>query len=148
MSLLKASGLRASYGQVDVLLGIDIEVNEGEMVVVLGANGAGKTTTMRAISGTIPRSGSVMYDGHDIVSQSAESIVRSGIAHVPQGRGTFSELTVEENLRIGAYVPKIQSKAILLVGTKPSPASKSEKTNERAVCRVESNKCWRLLVHS
>ena len=106
MSLLKATGLRASYGQVDVLLGIDIEVNEGEMVVVLGANGAGKTTTMRAISGTIPRSGSVMYDGHDIVSQSAESIVRSGIAHVPQGRGTFSELTVEENLRIGAYVRK------------------------------------------
>ena len=72
MSLLKATGLRASYGQVDVLLGIDIEVNEGEMVVVLGANGAGKTTTMRAISGTIPRSGSVIYDGHDIVSQSAE----------------------------------------------------------------------------
>ena len=75
MSLLQTTGLRASYGQVDVLLGIDIEVNEGEMVVILGANGAGKTTTMRAISGTVARSGSIVFDGHDIVSHSAESIV-------------------------------------------------------------------------
>jgi branched-chain amino acid transport system ATP-binding protein len=104
MSLLTTAGLRASYGQVEVLLGIDIEVNEGEMVVVLGANGAGKTTTMRAISGTIARGGSVMFDGEEISSHSAESIVRRGIAHVPQGRGTFAELTVEENLRIGAYI--------------------------------------------
>ena len=106
MSLLTTTGLRASYGQVDVLLGIDIEVNEGEMVVVLGANGAGKTTTMRAISGTIPRSGSIVFNGQDIDSQSAEAIVRRGVAHVPQGRGTFSDLTVEENLRIGAYIRK------------------------------------------
>jgi branched-chain amino acid transport system ATP-binding protein len=106
MSLLRTTGLRASYGQVDVLLGIDIEVNEGEMVVILGANGAGKTTTMRAVSGTILRRGSIVFDGHEIVSQNAESIVRLGIAHVPQGRGTFSELTVEENLRIGAYIRK------------------------------------------
>jgi branched-chain amino acid transport system ATP-binding protein len=106
MSLLQTTGLRASYGQVDVLLGIDIEVNQGEMVVILGANGAGKTTTMRAVSGTIPRSGSIVFDGHEIVTQNAESIVRLGIAHVPQGRGTFSDLTVEENLRIGAYIRK------------------------------------------
>lgn len=106
MSLLRTTGLRASYGQVDVLLGIDIEVNQGEMVVILGANGAGKTTTMRAVSGTIPRSGSIVFDGHEIVTQNAESIVRLGIAHVPQGRGTFSDLTVEENLRIGAYIRK------------------------------------------
>jgi branched-chain amino acid transport system ATP-binding protein len=131
MSLLKATGLRASYGQVDVLLGIDIEVNEGEMVVVLGANGAGKTTTMRAISGTIPRSGSVMYDGHDIVSQSAESIVRSGIAHVPQGRGTFSELTVEENLRIGAYVRKDSIESDIARWYKTFPRLE-ERKNQRA----------------
>ena len=106
MSLLQTTGLRASYGQVDVLLGIDIEVNQGEMVVILGANGAGKTTTMRAVSGTIPRSGSIVFDGHEIVTQNAESIVRLGLAHVPQGRGTFSDLTVEENLRIGAYIRK------------------------------------------
>ena len=106
MSLLRTEGLRASYGQVDVLLGIDIEVNEGEMVVILGANGAGKTTTMRAVSGTVARSGSIISDGQEIVSESAESIVRLGIAHVPQGRGTFADLTVEENLRIGAYIRK------------------------------------------
>ena len=106
MSLLRTEGLRASYGQVDVLLGIDIEVNEGEMVVILGANGAGKTTTMRAVSGTVARSGSIIFNGQEIVSESAESIVRLGIAHVPQGRGTFADLTVEENLRIGAYIRK------------------------------------------
>jgi len=106
MSLLRTEGLRASYGQVDVLLGIDIEVNEGEMVVILGANGAGKTTTMRAVSGTVARSGSIIFDGQEIVSESAESIVRLGIAHVPQGRGTFADLTVEDNLRIGAYIRK------------------------------------------
>jgi branched-chain amino acid transport system ATP-binding protein len=106
MSLLRTEGLRASYGQVDVLLGIDIEVNEGEMVVILGANGAGKTTPMRAVSGTVARSGSIIFDGQEIVSESAESIVRLGIAHVPQGRGTFADLTVEENLRIGAYIRK------------------------------------------
>jgi branched-chain amino acid transport system ATP-binding protein len=106
MSLLRTEGLRASYGQVDVLLGIDIEVNEGEMVVILGANGAGKTTTMRAVSGTVARSGSIVFDGQEIVDESAESIVRLGIAHVPQGRGTFADLTVEDNLRIGAYIRK------------------------------------------
>ena len=106
MSLLRTEGLRASYGQVDVLLGIDIEVNEGEKVVIIGANGAGKTTTMRAVSGTVARSGSIIFDGQEIVSESAESIVRLGIAHVPQGRGTFADLTVEENLRIGAYIRK------------------------------------------
>jgi branched-chain amino acid transport system ATP-binding protein len=89
-----------------VLLGIDIEVNEGEMVVILGANGAGKTTTMRAVSGTVARSGSIIFDGQEIVDENAESIVRMGIAHVPQGRGTFADLTVEENLRIGAYIRK------------------------------------------
>jgi branched-chain amino acid transport system ATP-binding protein len=106
MSLLRTEGLRASYGQVDVLLGIDIEVNEGEMVVILGANGAGKTTTMRAVSGTVARSGSIVFDGQEIVDENAESIVRMGIAHVPQGRGTFADLTVEDNLRIGAYIRK------------------------------------------
>lgn len=106
MSLLRTEGLRASYGQVDVLLGIDIEVNEGEMVVILGANGAGKTTTMRSVSGTVARSGSIVFDGQEIVDENAESIVRMGIAHVPQGRGTFADLTVEDNLRIGAYIRK------------------------------------------
>ena len=85
---------------------IDLSVEPGEIVVILGANGAGKTTTMRAISGTIPREGAIMFDGDDITTTPAEHIVRLGIAQVPQGRGTFPELTVEDNLRIGAYTRK------------------------------------------
>ena len=101
-SLLTATGLTAGYGPLRVLEGIDLEVNEGEVVVVLGANGAGKTTTMRAISGTIPRSGTVTFAGHDITRSSPDSIVRLGVAQVPQGRGTFPELAVIDNLRAGA----------------------------------------------
>ena len=103
MSLLQVDQLRAGYGHVNVLHDLDITVDNAEIVVVLGANGAGKTTTMRAISGTIPRDGTVTFEGTDITKASAESIVRSGIAQVPQGRGTFPELSVEDNLRIGAY---------------------------------------------
>ena len=98
------SGLRAGYGPLEVLHGIDLEVSEGEIVVILGANGAGKTTTMRAISGMIPRRGDIRFGEHDISTSSAEAVVRLGMAHVPQGRGTFAELTVEDNLRVGAYV--------------------------------------------
>ena len=78
----------------------------GDIVVILGANGAGKTTTMRAISGTIPREGAITFDGDDITTASPEHIVRLGIAQVPQGRGTFPELSVEDNLRIGAFTRK------------------------------------------
>ena len=102
MSLLRTTGLRAGYGPVTVLHDIELEVNVGEIVVVLGANGAGKTTTMRAISGTIARQGKVEFQGEDITKASPDSIVRRGIAQVPQGRGTFPELTVEDNLRAGA----------------------------------------------
>jgi branched-chain amino acid transport system ATP-binding protein len=103
MSLLEITQLRAGYGPVIVLHDVEITVNDGEIVVVLGANGAGKTTTIRAISGTISRSGNVVFDGQSIVSSPAEAIVRAGIAQVPQGRGTFPELNVLDNLRIGAY---------------------------------------------
>jgi branched-chain amino acid transport system ATP-binding protein len=103
MSLLEVQALRAGYGPVEVLRGIDLAVDTGEVVVVLGANGAGKTTTMRAISGTIARHGTVRFDGRDITGESPDAIVRMGIAQVPQGRGTFPELTVHDNLRAGAY---------------------------------------------
>ena len=104
MSLLRTVGLTAGYGPVTVLHGLDLEVNEGEIVVMLGANGAGKTTTMRAISGTIPRQGTVELDGRNIQKVGPEVIVRGGVAQVPQGRGTFPELSVEDNLHAGAYV--------------------------------------------
>jgi branched-chain amino acid transport system ATP-binding protein len=106
MSLLSVRGLRAGYGAVNVLHDIELDVESGELVVILGANGAGKTTTMRSISGTIPRHGTITFDGEDITSAAPEQIVRMGLAQVPQGRGTFPELTVEENLRIGAYTRK------------------------------------------
>jgi branched-chain amino acid transport system ATP-binding protein len=101
---LSLRDVRAGYGPLEVLHGISLELEAGEIVVILGANGAGKTTTMRAVSGMIARQGRVEFEGSDISSLSAEKIVRLGIAQVPQGRGTFTELTVEENLRTGAYV--------------------------------------------
>jgi branched-chain amino acid transport system ATP-binding protein len=104
VSLLAVSDLRAGYGPVNVLSDISLTVEEHEIVVMLGANGAGKTTTMRAISGMIPRSGQVVFDGSSIAKASPDAIVRGGIAQVPQGRGTFPELSVEDNLRTGAYI--------------------------------------------
>jgi branched-chain amino acid transport system ATP-binding protein len=106
MSLLEVEGLRAGYGPVNVLHHVNLSVEPGEIVVILGANGAGKTTTMRAISGTIPREGAITFDGDDITTMTPEHIVRLGIAQVPQGRGTFPELSVEDNLRIGAFTRK------------------------------------------
>jgi branched-chain amino acid transport system ATP-binding protein len=101
--ILSVTGLHAGYGPIEVLHGLDLTVGDGEIVVVLGANGAGKTTLMRAISGTIQRRGSIRLDGREIVSTSADRIVRGGLVQVPQGRGTFVDLSVADNLRLGAY---------------------------------------------
>lgn len=103
MSLLDVTNLTAGYGAGNVLHDIELSVGEGEIVVVLGANGAGKTTTISAISGMIGRSGTVNFEGKSIVKASPDAIVRAGIAQVPQGRGTFAELSVEDNLLAGAY---------------------------------------------
>jgi branched-chain amino acid transport system ATP-binding protein len=100
--LLALDGVAGGYGQVQVLHGIDMAVDEGHVAVVLGANGAGKTTTLRAISGMIHVDGDIRFDGQSIVGKGPEAVSRLGIAHVPQGRGTFSELTVDDNMRIGA----------------------------------------------
>ena len=104
--LLNVAGLSAGYGQVQVLNGIDFTVADSEIVVILGANGAGKTTTMRSISGTIPRSGRISFDGESIGHAKPDAILRAGISQVPQGRGTFSDLTVEDNLLAGGYTTK------------------------------------------
>ena len=105
--LLEVRDLEAGYGPVQVLRGLSFSVDEGEVVVILGANGAGKTTTIRAVSGMIPvQRGEVVIDGSSVAGKAAEEIVRRGVAHVPQGRGTFVDLTVEENLRLGAYTRK------------------------------------------
>ena len=103
VSLLEVSDLEAGYGPVTVLRGISFSVDEGRIVTVLGPNGAGKTTTLRALSGMVRRAGEIRFDGKDVSGYSPEKMARQSVAHVPEGRGTFTGLTVEENLRVGAY---------------------------------------------
>jgi branched-chain amino acid transport system ATP-binding protein len=108
-ALLSVEGLDAAYGPVQVLRGLDLYVNDGEVVVLLGANGAGKTTTIRAICQMLDTKGKVQMAGTELVGKRPEQMAKLGIAHVPQGRGTFPELTVDENLEVGAYVRKDRS---------------------------------------
>jgi branched-chain amino acid transport system ATP-binding protein len=103
MALLELRDVEARYGQVRALSGVSLAVEEGEIVAVLGANGAGKTTTLKAISGTVRRAGTIALAGESLGRKGPEAVARLGVAHVPEGRGTFTELTVEENLRLGAY---------------------------------------------
>jgi branched-chain amino acid transport system ATP-binding protein len=101
--LLELEDVTARYGPVTALHGISLRVDEGESVAVLGANGAGKTTTLRAVSGTVRRSGKIAFGGKSIARTAPEAVARAGVAHVPEGRGTLTELSVHENLRLGAY---------------------------------------------
>ncbi|MBQ5322277.1 MAG: ABC transporter ATP-binding protein [Oscillospiraceae bacterium] len=104
MALLEVKNLEVSYGVIKALKGISFEVNEGEIVTLIGANGAGKTTTMQSVIGLIPKNGgSVIYDGQDITKQPCHKIVHLGMSQVPEGRRVFQELTVYENLLMGAY---------------------------------------------
>jgi branched-chain amino acid transport system ATP-binding protein len=104
MALLELEGLEARYGAVRALHGVSLAVENGTIVALLGANGAGKTTTLRAISGLVRKSGEVVFDGRRITRYSAERIARLGIAHVPEGRGLIAELSVRDNLRLGAHL--------------------------------------------
>jgi branched-chain amino acid transport system ATP-binding protein len=106
MALLEVSDLFAGYGAENVLRGVSFSVERGGITAILGANGAGKTTLLRAISGLLRRRGSIRFDGRPIEKTATEDIARLGVAHVPDGRGTFLDLTAEENLRIGAYTRK------------------------------------------
>ena len=101
--LLELEAVEAQYGAIKALHGVSLAVGEGEVVALLGANGAGKTTTLRAVSGTVRRTGRISLAGRSLVRRSPEAVARAGIAHVPEGRGTFGELTVRENLRLGAW---------------------------------------------
>jgi branched-chain amino acid transport system ATP-binding protein len=100
--MLEVRGLRAFYGQNEAVHGIDFALEEGGIITLLGANGAGKTTTLRALSGMVRATGDIRFDGVSIANRAAEHIVRLGIAHVPEGRGTFVRMSVEENLQLGA----------------------------------------------
>ncbi len=104
--LLEAKGLTAAYGQVRVLHGLDFSLDEGGVTTLLGANGAGKTTTLRAICGMVKSGGEILFEGRNILGKSTEDVARLGVAHIPEGRGTFTRMTVEENLHLGAITRK------------------------------------------
>src|SRR5256712_5143065 len=103
--MLRLEGLRAGYGPIEALRGLDLEVREGELVCLLGANGAGKSSPLRTISGLLrPRAGRIVFDGAEIQGRDPSDVLRAGIAHCPEGRRVFPYLTVQENLAMGAYV--------------------------------------------
>jgi branched-chain amino acid transport system ATP-binding protein len=101
--LLEVKKLCASYGATQVLYDVDFSLDAGHITAILGANGAGKTTTLRALCQVVKTSGSIQFDGQEVIGKATENVVRMGVAHVPDGRGTFTGLSVEENLRLGAY---------------------------------------------
>ncbi len=107
MAMLKVTDLKVSYGVIQAIKGISFEVNKGEIVALIGANGAGKTTTLHTVTGLLSaQSGKIEYEGHDITRMPGHKIVALGMAHVPEGRRVFAELTVLENLKMGAYTRK------------------------------------------
>lgn len=106
-TLLKVKGLKVSYGGIKAVKGIDLEVNEGELITLIGSNGAGKTTTMKAITGSlVMEAGEVEYMGQNIRGKGAWDLVKQGLAMVPEGRGVFTRMTITENLQMGAYIRK------------------------------------------
>jgi branched-chain amino acid transport system ATP-binding protein len=104
LSLLELRDVEARYGEVSALRGVSLTVDDGDFVAILGANGAGKTTTLRAISGTVKTTGDVVFEGEKLFRRTPEAMARRGVAHVPEGRGTFAALSVLDNLRLGAWV--------------------------------------------
>ena len=104
-TLLKITGLQVAYGGIKAVKGVDLHVNEGELVTLIGSNGAGKTTTMKAITGTLPpAAGDIQYLGKSIKGKGAWDLVKDGLAMVPEGRGVFARMTIIENLQMGAYI--------------------------------------------
>ena len=110
-AILELHSVKAFYGQSEVVHGIDVAVEEGGMTVLLGANGAGKTTTLRAICGMVRSEGEILFAGNRLDRRATEDIASAGVAHVPEGRGTFVGLTVEENLRLGGYTRRRRAAA-------------------------------------
>jgi branched-chain amino acid transport system ATP-binding protein len=106
LSILELRGVHARYGEIRALHDVSLAVDEGDFVAILGANGAGKTTTLRAVSGTVKTSGDVLLDGSKVFRRSPEAMARRGVAHVPEGRGTFTTLSVLDNLKLGAWVQR------------------------------------------
>ena len=146
MSLLSVEGLEVCYGRTVALAGIDLTVEQGRVVCLIGANGAGKTTTMRALSGLLrPRAGRILLDGADISGCGRTASPRLGMRHVPEGRQIFAELTVAENLAVGAW---LVDGAAEVAGRRERvlarfPRLPSGWRSGPAQCRAASSRCWR-----
>ena len=146
MSLLEVKGLKISYGGINAVKGIDLSVQEGEMVALIGANGAGKTTTLKAICGLLPpAAGGFFYRGEDVTGAPSYALVERGLALVPEGRQVFGRLTAEENLEMGAYARRdgAASRPICSACTSCSRACTSVAGRPQARCRAASSRCWR-----
>ena len=145
-AMLNVKDLRAYYGQVQALHGLSFSLNEGCLTTLLGANGAGKTTTLRAICNMVRSTGAIEFDGKPLSGRSTENVVRLGIAHVPQGRGTFTTMTVEENLQLGAITPHRQGQHRLRhrahVRAFPGAEAALHPAGRHA-CRAASSRCSR-----
>lgn len=149
--MLKIQDLHVSYGAVRAIKGISLEVNDGELVSLIGANGAGKTTTLHTISGLVPAaSGTIELDGTDLRKIAPNKIIELGLAHVPEGRHVFARMTVEENLMMGAYIvrdkAKIKNSWNWYIAT--SRASPNAPGSSQARCPAESSRCWPWAVRS
>ena len=142
-AILEVEDLHVSYGETRVLHGIGFAVEARGITTILGANGAGKTTTLRAVSGIVPPRGRIALDGRRIDGKACEDIARLGIAHVPEGRGTFVGFTVEENLRLGAHVRRDRAAVTRTwsASTATSPCWGSAGARPRAPCRAASSRC-------
>lgn len=144
-ALLEVKNLEAFYGPTRVLEGIDFEVAEGGITTILGANGAGKTTTLRALSGLVRRTGEIRLAGQRIDGHSTEKTAALGIAHVPDGRGTLVNMTVEENLRVGAYLRRgkaeVEQDMARMFGY--FPRLRERRGQQAGTPRAASSRCWR-----
>ena len=146
MALLEVNNLEVYYGVIRALKGISFQVNEGEIVSLIGANGAGKTTMMQSVVGIIPkRSGSVIFDGQDITKTPCHKIVKLGMTQVPEGRRIFQELTVYENLMMGAYSVRTSSglKRIWNLPLNASPVWRNAVGRLQELSPAVSSRCWR-----
>ena len=145
MSLLKVTDLKVSYGGIEALKGISFAVKEGEIVTLIGANGAGKSTSLRAISGLVGvKGGTIEFCGEDITGMDPQKVVSRGIAMVPEGRRVFSNLTVAENLKIGAYLRKDEAAYAPTWNTSTafSPACASAPGRWLARSPAANSRCW------
>ena len=144
--MLEIKDLNVFYGAIHALKGVSLTVGEGELVSLIGANGAGKTTTLHTISGLISASsGTITLDGQDLQKASPHRIINMGLAHVPEGRHVFARMTVEENLRMGAYILKDQKKInenLEKVYSHFPPGSKNAGGSWQAPSPAASSRCW------